>query len=90
MSEALFGMWTQAGTEPRNHYGHKNVVLGEQDEEKVPTHPVAADNPDLGPRRFNTPCLQHRVRGRYASQHAPTPGRGRAKGGARALSPKTR
>ncbi len=47
--------WSQAGTTPENHYGHKNVIFKEEAEAKVPTHPVAAANPDLGPRGFNTP-----------------------------------
>ena len=35
--------WTQMGTTPANHYGHKNVILRSLDE--VPDRPIAAANP---------------------------------------------
>ncbi|MDX1650718.1 MAG: hypothetical protein R3263_12770, partial [Myxococcota bacterium] len=34
--------WTQMGTGPEDHYGHKNVVLRETAEGRVPTRPIAA------------------------------------------------
>ncbi|MDD9854131.1 MAG: DUF3604 domain-containing protein [Deltaproteobacteria bacterium] len=34
--------WTQVGTTPENHYGHKNVVLRDLEEEKIPARPIAA------------------------------------------------
>jgi hypothetical protein len=34
--------WTQVGTNPQNHYGHKNVVLRDLEEDKIPTRPIAA------------------------------------------------
>jgi hypothetical protein len=34
--------WTQVGTTPENHYGHKNVILGRTDEDRVPARPIAA------------------------------------------------
>jgi hypothetical protein len=34
--------WTQVGTTPDDHYGHKNVILAHIDEERVPTRPIAA------------------------------------------------
>ncbi len=34
--------WTQVGTTPENHYGHKNVVLRELGEGRVPDRPIAA------------------------------------------------
>ncbi len=34
--------WTQVGTEPANHYGHKNVVLAHTDDERIPTRPIAS------------------------------------------------
>ena len=40
--------WTQAGSGPENHYGHKNVVFLETADDKVPTHPVAAQAPAGG------------------------------------------
>ena len=37
--------WTQVGTVPSNHYGHKNVILLETDDEKVPARPIASAPP---------------------------------------------
>ena len=34
--------WTQIGSTPDEHYGHKNVVLKDTEEDKVPTRPIAA------------------------------------------------
>jgi len=34
--------WTQMGTRPENHYGHKNVILRDTADERVPTRPIAA------------------------------------------------
>lgn len=34
--------WTQVGTIPQNHYGHKNVVLRDLEDGKIPTRPIAA------------------------------------------------
>ena len=34
--------WTQIGTTRDNHYGHKNVILRDTDEDKVPSRPIAA------------------------------------------------
>jgi hypothetical protein len=34
--------WTQIGTTPDNHYGHKNVVLLELDEDAIPTRPISS------------------------------------------------
>ena len=51
--------WTQMGTTPDNHYGHKNVVLRDLDE--VPDRPVAARSPQTiagaPPSRFMTGLL---------------------------------
>ena len=45
--------WTQVGTDPANHYGHKNVVFLETAEDKVPTRPISAVRPDF--RRLPIP-----------------------------------
>jgi hypothetical protein len=37
--------WTQIGTKPSNHYGHKNVVLRHLDDERIPARPIAASLP---------------------------------------------
>ncbi|MBK7950278.1 MAG: DUF3604 domain-containing protein [Deltaproteobacteria bacterium] len=34
--------WTQVGATPDKHYGHKNVVLRDLDEDSVPTRPIGA------------------------------------------------
>src|SRR5262245_17519121 len=45
--------WTQAGAVPEEHWGHKNVVLAEEDPEHVPARPIAAS-------RYPTPPLVRR------------------------------
>lgn len=37
--------WTQMGTNPDNHYGHKNVILRGLDEEDIPSRPISARAP---------------------------------------------
>ena len=37
--------WTQVGTNPENHYGHKNVILRDLEDDKIPTRPIAAGPP---------------------------------------------
>jgi hypothetical protein len=37
--------WTQVGTEPANHYGHKNVILRHLDDAQIPTRPISAGTP---------------------------------------------
>ena len=39
--------WTQVGTTPESHYGHKNVVLAHTDDARIPARPIAAQ-PGLG------------------------------------------
>ena len=34
--------WTQVGTTPENHYGHKNVVLAHTDDARIPARPIGA------------------------------------------------
>lgn len=34
--------WTQMGNTPKEHYGHKNVILRDTAEDKVPTRPISA------------------------------------------------
>ncbi|HVH20523.1 MAG TPA: DUF3604 domain-containing protein [Myxococcota bacterium] len=41
--------WTQLGTTPDNHYGHKNVILRDLEPEQVPTRPIAAAPPPDAP-----------------------------------------
>jgi hypothetical protein len=37
--------WTQMGSTPENHYGHKNVILRDLDGERIPARPIAAGPP---------------------------------------------
>ena len=34
--------WTQVGSNPDNHYGHKNVIFLETEEDKVPLRPISS------------------------------------------------
>ena len=34
--------WTQMGTTPANHYGHKNVILRDLDDDQIPARPIPA------------------------------------------------
>jgi hypothetical protein len=37
--------WTQVGTTPKDHWGHKNVVLHYLDDERIPARPIGAGFP---------------------------------------------
>ncbi len=37
--------WTQMGTRPENHYGHKNVIVRGLADDAIPTRPIAARPP---------------------------------------------
>jgi hypothetical protein len=37
--------WSHIGTTPENHYGHKNVVLLETGDGRIPTRPIGARSP---------------------------------------------
>lgn len=37
--------WTQMGTNPSNHYGHKNVIFQSLEEGAIPTRPIFANPP---------------------------------------------
>jgi hypothetical protein len=51
--------WTQVGTSPQNHYGHKNVILVDTDDDKVPKRPISALSPQLvGALRQEPPFWQ--------------------------------
>ncbi len=36
--------WTQIGSTPENHYGHKNVIFRDTEEDKVPVRPIASES----------------------------------------------
>ncbi len=37
--------WTQMGTNPDNHYGHKNVIIRGLEDAEIPTRPISARAP---------------------------------------------
>lgn len=37
--------WSHIGTTPRNHYGHKNVVLLGTDDDEIPARPISSRGP---------------------------------------------
>ncbi|MFT5696000.1 MAG: hypothetical protein ACI9QQ_001979 [Myxococcota bacterium] len=37
--------WSHMGTTAENHYGHRNIVLRDLDDEHIPTRPIASDSP---------------------------------------------
>lgn len=43
--------WTQVGTRPANHWGHKNVILRDLADDQIPARPISAgappDTPDI-------------------------------------------
>ena len=41
--------WTQVGTRPANHWGHKNVILRDLEDDQIPSRPISAGTPpDVG------------------------------------------
>ena len=38
--------WTQVGMTPKDHYGHKNVIIRGLDDIEIPTRPIAAGLPE--------------------------------------------
>jgi len=51
--------WTQIGSTPENHYGHKNVVLFETDDARVPSRPIASrDQLFPGQKNPYTPMMR--------------------------------
>ncbi len=63
--------WSQVGSNPENHYGHKNVILRDTEDAKLPLRPIAAPRPEfrvapLGPlARIALPLLHFSDRQRY-------------------------
>ena len=53
--------WTQVGLTPDDHYGHKNVILLDTEEDKVPTRPVSALSPRLVGALRQPPPLRQRI-----------------------------
>jgi hypothetical protein len=39
--------WSHIGTRPDNHYGHKNVVLRETDDDSIPARPIGSLPPSV-------------------------------------------
>lgn len=48
--------WTQVGTRPENHWGHKNVILRDLNDDQIPSRPISAGTPpDVGDPRASMP-----------------------------------
>ena len=50
--------WTQVGQTPADHYGHKNVILHDIEEDRVPRRPIAAGGRTLALLRPTVPFWQ--------------------------------
>jgi hypothetical protein len=46
--------WTQVGSRPENHYGHKNVILRDLADDRIPARPIAAGPPPDAPGLVNS------------------------------------
>jgi hypothetical protein len=64
--------WTQIGDTPATHYGHKNVILRETAEDRVPTRPIASKGYTHGAMRTRPSFFQ-----RYSLSAADFPNRQR-------------
>jgi hypothetical protein len=53
--------WTQVGTTPDNHYGHKNVILRETADERVPKRPISARDDQLLGAMVQPPPFWQRI-----------------------------
>ncbi|MBU2678020.1 MAG: DUF3604 domain-containing protein, partial [Gammaproteobacteria bacterium] len=53
--------WTQVGTVPSEHYGHKNVIFMGLDDDEVAARPIAARGIATEALRTNTPSLPVKV-----------------------------
>jgi len=51
--------WTQMGSTPENHYGHKNVILRDLADDAIPARPIAAAPPVGAPSTFSTGDAGH-------------------------------
>jgi hypothetical protein len=53
--------WTQIGKTPKDHYGHKNVILRDTDEDRVPRRPINAAAFAAGAMRQRVPLGQRLI-----------------------------
>ncbi len=53
--------WTQVGQTKEDHYGHKNVIFRDTDEDKVPVRPISALSPRLVGALQKAPPLWQRL-----------------------------
>ena len=50
--------WTQVGTTPENHWGHKNVIFRDLEESAVPARPIDSDSYTNAAMRTGLPLAQ--------------------------------
>jgi len=50
--------WTQVGATPAQHYGHKNVIFRDTEEENVPRRPISASGRTLELLQQRAPLMQ--------------------------------
>lgn len=53
--------WTQVGQTPKDHYGHKNVIFKDLDDDKVPKRPISALSAQLVGALRSSPPLWQRI-----------------------------
>ena len=53
--------WSHIGTNEKDHYGHKNVVLRGTDDDEIPTRPIGSRGPATSGRGLAVPFLPRAV-----------------------------
>ncbi len=62
--------WTQVGQTPQDHYGHRNVVLLETEEDKIPARPITSGGLPLKHMRRRTTTAFEEILAPYVTDFA--------------------